>query len=89
MRDFITSLEEHFDIILVDAPPALAVTDASVLASYLDGVILIAASGQAPLEQVVAAKEQLLKVKANILGVVLNKVPQGNGSYYYHYHYGQ
>lgn len=88
MRELLSSLEKIFDFILLDAPPVLAVTDASILASYLDGVIIVAGSGQTSKDQAVAAKEQLLKVKANILGVILNKVPQSEGGYYYSYHYG-
>ena len=87
MRDFFDFLAKHFDMILVDAPPVTAVTDAAILASYLDGVILVVAAGQTAVDQVRSAKEQLGKVKANILGAVLNKAPK-NGSYYYHYYYG-
>ncbi|MBT9141217.1 MAG: Tyrosine-protein kinase YwqD [Dehalococcoidia bacterium] len=87
MRGFIASLTNYSDIILVDAPPINVVTDAAILASYLDGTVLIAASGQVVKEQAAAAREQLNKVKANILGVVLNKTP-ANGSYSYNYYYG-
>jgi capsular exopolysaccharide synthesis family protein len=88
MQDLYNTLTQAFDIILVDAPPVLAVADASILASYLDGVILVASAGEVSKDQINSAKEQLQKVKANILGVVLNKVPVGNGSYYYQYYYG-
>lgn len=87
MRSFIASLTNYFDTIIVDAPPVTVVTDAAIMASYLDGVVLIAASGQVLKEQASAACDQLRRVKANILGVVLNKVP-ANGSYFYNYYYG-
>lgn len=87
MRNFIASLTHYFDTVIVDAPPVTVVTDAAILASYLDGVVLVAASGQVQKEQASTAGEQLRRVKANILGVVLNKVP-ANGSYFYNYYYG-
>ncbi|MBT9168100.1 MAG: Tyrosine-protein kinase YwqD [Syntrophomonadaceae bacterium] len=86
MRSFIASLN-YFDTIIVDSPPVTVVTDAAIMASYLDGVVLIVASGQVRKEQASAACDQLRRVKANILGVVLNKVP-ANGSYFYNYYYG-
>jgi capsular exopolysaccharide synthesis family protein len=82
------TLKNEFDLILVDSPPVLAVADASILASYLDGVILVAASGQVSKDHILSARDQLQKVKANILGVILNKVPEGSGSYYNYYYYG-
>ncbi|MCR3921085.1 MAG: CpsD/CapB family tyrosine-protein kinase [Firmicutes bacterium] len=87
MRTFITSMSEVFDIILVDSPPVLAVADASILANYLDGTILITGAGDVPRERTLAAKEQLTKVKANIIGTILNKAPMNEG-YYYQYYYG-
>jgi capsular exopolysaccharide synthesis family protein len=87
MRSFVAAVSESFDVVLVDAPPVLAVADASILANYLDGVILVVGTGDATHEQTLAAKEQLQKAKANILGVILNKAPMQEG-YYYHYYYG-
>ncbi|NLZ38424.1 MAG: CpsD/CapB family tyrosine-protein kinase [Firmicutes bacterium] len=89
MRRFLTSLEDFFDLILIDAPPVLAVADASILGSYLDGVVLVTAAGEVPREQALLAKEQLMKVHAKILGVVLNKVPVGSGGYYHYYYYAR
>lgn len=88
MRKFIYEMSLTFDMILIDTPPVLVVADAAITASYLDGVVLVAASGSATKERMVSAKDQLTKVKANLLGVILNKVPSGNGTYYYNYYYG-
>lgn len=89
MRELIQDLACAFDIILVDSPPVMAVTDASILASYLDGTILVIGTGQVSKELAHAAKEQLNKVKANILGAVLNKAPLSSGGYYSNYYYGR
>ncbi len=89
MRNFFVYLRQEYDMILVDSPPIIAVSDASVLASYLDGVILVVAAGQVTKDEVQIAKEQLMKVKANLLGAVLNKVPLNGRGYYYYYYYGK
>ncbi len=87
MKDFITSLKEQFDMILIDAPPVGSVTDAAVLSTYIDGVILVIASGQTTIEAAKRARDVLQQVKANVLGVVLNKIKKNNtGSYYYYYY---
>jgi len=90
MKEFLQEMKNEFDIIVIDSPPVLAVTDAQVLSTIVDGVILVAASGETEKEGIVKAKELLLKVKATILGVILTKVPvntrKGYGySYYYYY----
>ncbi|HZK25103.1 MAG TPA: CpsD/CapB family tyrosine-protein kinase [Oscillospiraceae bacterium] len=89
MRNFVASLANHFDVILIDAPPVLPVTDAAILASYVDGVVMVAAAGNVPREQALLAKEQLIKAKANILGVVLNKVSANSKPYYGYYGHSQ
>jgi capsular exopolysaccharide synthesis family protein len=88
MRKFVAGLTEVFDMVIVDSPPVTAVSDASILASYLDGVVLVVGSGAVAREVVLRARDQLQKVKANILGVVLNKVPANGSGYYYSYYYG-
>ncbi|SHH46836.1 CpsD/CapB family tyrosine-protein kinase [Clostridium grantii] len=92
MKALISKLEENFDYVLLDTPPVIAVTDAQVLAGNVDGVVLVVASKQADKDAVVRAKELLLKVGANIIGVVLNKVEMRKGKgygYQYYYYYGQ
>lgn len=61
-----------YDYILVDTPPALAVSDAQVTASQCDGVLLVAKAGKVKRQSVVQAKTALERVQANFLGVVLN-----------------
>jgi capsular exopolysaccharide synthesis family protein len=92
MKMLISKLQENFDYVLLDTPPVIAVTDAQVLAGTVDGVVLVVASKQADKDAAVRAKELLLKVGANIIGVVLNKVEMRKGKgygYQYYYYYGQ
>lgn len=87
MASLIATLEERFDMVLIDTPPVLAVTDAAVLAPKVGGVVLVIRSGEVPRQQVLRAKEALEAVKANVLGTVLDALePQGKDGYYYYYY---
>jgi len=87
MKRLIDDASEQFDIVLIDTPPIIAVTDASIIAQEVDGVILVLASGEVNKEYAQRAKEQLDKVGAKILGAVLNKVDLKTSEYYYYYYY--
>ncbi|MFI5396454.1 MAG: CpsD/CapB family tyrosine-protein kinase [Candidatus Binatia bacterium] len=66
-------LHPQFDFILIDAPPVNSYADASMLATKVDGVILVIEAEETPISEAEAAKRQLDKVGARILGVVLNR----------------
>ncbi len=86
MREFLKDAKTKYDTIILDSPPIGMVTDAAILSTEADGTILVCAVGQAEIEAAKRAKDLLDKVDANILGVILNKVPVGQGGYYkYHY----
>lgn len=87
MKSVLEGLHEVFDIILIDAPPVIAVTDAQILSTLAEGVLLIACYGQTEKKGLIKAKELLDKVGAKILGVVMNKVPEKAESYYYGKYY--
>lgn len=87
MNKFIEEVSSIYDTVLFDTPPVNSVADASILSSRMDGVILVVEAGSTEREAVIIAKQQLEKVNARILGVVLNKVQQRSGSYYYYYYY--
>ncbi|MDH4137599.1 MAG: polysaccharide biosynthesis tyrosine autokinase, partial [Anaerolineae bacterium] len=74
MKSLIESLKGKADVVLLDSPPALVVTDAAVLAGQVDGVLLVADAGKTRREMAQRAKEDLIKVGANVLGAVLNKL---------------
>lgn len=86
MVTILGELKGLYDIIVVDTPPALAVTDALVLASRCDGVIIVIDSGKVKREMAMKVKANLEHVKARILGVVLNNIDRKeSGNYYYYY----
>lgn len=90
MQNLLTELEERFDMVVLDTPPTLAVTDAIVLAPRVGGAILVVRAGHVARQQVKRAQEALAAVKANLLGVVLDGVKNDDpkGGYYYYSYYG-
>lgn len=82
MLEIISKVKDISDIIVFDSPPLTVVTDATVLSKRVDGVILIINSGTTKVAAAQQAVEQLRRVDANILGVVLNNVGSQK-SYYY------
>jgi len=89
MKALLSSFGDLFDYILIDSPPTLAVTDSSILSSLVDGVVLVVEAEGVSKEKALKAKHQLVAVKANILGVVLNGVANSSQEDdYYYYYYG-
>jgi capsular exopolysaccharide synthesis family protein len=83
MRKLISHLCALTDILLFDSPPVLAVTDAAVLASRVDGVLLVVASGRTPKEEARKALHSLQGVGARVLGTVLTRCSVEGIGYYY------
>jgi non-specific protein-tyrosine kinase len=89
MRTLMATLEETYDVVIVDAPPLLPVTDAAVIATLTSGALLCVRVGKVRHEQVRRAMEALRAVDAAVLGCVLTMAPtRGRGSYAYGYGYG-
>ena len=88
MLYIIEELKKISDIVLFDSPPTLVVADAAILGSRTDGVLLVTDSGNTRTTEARRAVEELRRVRVNLLGVVLNRVPLGGrGSYYYYSYY--
>ncbi|HZU79629.1 MAG TPA: polysaccharide biosynthesis tyrosine autokinase, partial [Acidimicrobiales bacterium] len=89
MHDVLQALRDKFDIVVIDSPPLLPVTDPVVLAQQADATLVVVAAGQTKKGQLQHALEQLTQVNAPRLGVVLNGVSRqaGYGSGY-GYEYG-
>lgn len=87
MKQILHEVSDAYDIVLIDSPPTIAVTDSSILAQSVDGVILVLASGEVKREYATRAKEQLEKVGAKIIGTVLNKAEMKTKEHYYYYYY--
>ena len=88
MRKLLNTLSEKFTHVIVDSPPAISFTDASILSTFVDGVILVVHGGRSSRAVVRRAKQQLLDIGANIFGVVLNNVKvESKSNYYYSGYY--
>jgi polysaccharide biosynthesis transport protein len=85
MQRLVESLRSSYDFILIDTPPVLTVTDAAVLVSVSDGVVLVLRYGQATRNVVARASEILLRSGAHLLGVVLNAVDLQSSDYAEYY----
>jgi succinoglycan biosynthesis transport protein ExoP len=90
MRVLLQELAKNFDLVILDTPPVLATADAGILASLADGVLLVVRAGQTDRVAAKRAHQQLVNVKARVVGTVLND-PGGEvsqyGDYYYPYDY--
>ncbi|HLZ08939.1 MAG TPA: CpsD/CapB family tyrosine-protein kinase, partial [Chloroflexota bacterium] len=84
MDRLIAALRSLADVVLFDAPPTIAVTDAAVLGVKVDGVLLVVSAGKTKRDHALRAKTLLEKVNAKVLGVVLNNV-KFDGSLYQYY----
>ena len=81
------ALNANFDLVIIDSPPVVAVTDAVVLSNRVDGVIMVIKSFKVARDLVLQAKRQLTDVQARLIGVVLNDFDIQRKSYGYYYYY--
>jgi polysaccharide biosynthesis transport protein len=88
MREVLTALEQRFDLVLIDSPPVLPVSDAVILTAYADAVILVVAAGQTRRNELKRTIERFAQTNAPVLGMVLNKVARQNGYGEYGHTYG-
>jgi succinoglycan biosynthesis transport protein ExoP len=88
MVDMLDELSDGIDVLVIDTPPALVVTDATLLALHVDGVIIVLRAGRTHREGATKTKELFEQTGARLLGVVVNFAsPEGGYGYPYHYHY--
>ena len=87
MREVLVEAREMFDVVLFDSPPLLAVTDAAVLSTMVDGAILVVRVGSTSREAVRRAAAHLRAVHSRVLGAVLNDIDSTSGGYYGGYGY--
>lgn len=95
MKEILDAVSSETDTIVLDTPPVLSVTDAAVLSSIADGVLLVVKMGSTKQSALLQAIEQLQQVNARILGVVVNGINPKKSHYYYrnyayyqYYYYG-
>jgi capsular exopolysaccharide synthesis family protein len=87
MRSLLNHLTSRFDYVVIDSPPTLPVTDAVVLSSLVDGVIVVVGSGVVQRDQLARTLENLESVAGRVLGLVLNRVPTNSAGGYGTYSY--
>lgn len=87
MKEILKELQNQADFVIFDSPPVIAVTDALVLANQVDGVVIVLDFGEVTREVAKQTKQLLKKVKAKILGAVLNKIDMEKERQYYPYYY--
>jgi capsular exopolysaccharide synthesis family protein len=88
-RQIMAELEGRYDVVILDSPPVLPVTDAMIIANHADGVVLVVKSDKTTREAMAMAWQELRQVNANILGSVLNDhdvARKGYGHYTYYRH---
>jgi len=86
MGNLLAELTERYDIVLLDAPPLLPVTDAAVLGAACDGALLVVRHGSTTRHQIKSALSALEAVSARLLGTVLSMAPEVESSDYYQYY---
>ncbi len=90
LSDMIEEALAEYDLVVIDAPPALGFPEPLQMATVVDGVALIALAGQTDRKALASVVSSLKRLRANVLGVVLNEVTRDVGdSYYYHGYYGK
>lgn len=86
MDQFLEDACRLYDVILFDMPPVVAVTDAQIMASKVDGTLMVVREEVTRKDALVNAKKLLDLVQAHILGVVYNGAENGRGQDYYYYY---
>ncbi len=86
-KDFLASLSQHFDWVIIDTPPVMAVTDSSVVANIAGGVLFVIGAEMTTRVAAQRAVEQLDNARAKFIGAVLNRVDLEHNSYYYSQYY--
>lgn len=93
MKKLLEDLKNQFEVILFDSPPVIAVTDAAIMSTLVDGIVLVIKAHQTHREAIKRAKSLLDTAEARIFGSLLNGVniqkTYGTNYYYYYYHYYQ
>ncbi len=90
MQALLAEASDRYDMVLLDSPPLLPVTDSALLSHLAGGALLIVGSGSVKKPELAGAIDALEAVDASLLGLVLNRVPtdrQGRYGYHHHYYY--
>jgi len=86
-KEFLGTLGQHFDILIIDTPPVMAVTDSSIAAHIATGVIFVLGAEMTTRHTAQRAVEQLAHARPKFLGAILNRVDLQHQAYYYSQYY--
>ena len=86
IRELIKSLKSKYDLVLIDTPPVVGLSDASIIGKETDGSILVVQYRKYPQDMINKAKSSLVSQDVSITGVVLNNINITRDDYYYYYH---
>lgn len=88
-KNFLDKLRDSYDIIVIDSPPFISVTDSEILFNITDGTLLVCRANMTPIETFVKTYKRLYKINShNLLGCVLNNFSfKSSYGYYYNYYY--
>jgi len=84
--ELIASLKSKYDVVLIDTPPLVGISDSSIIAKETDGAILVVQYRKYPRDMIVKAKQMLESLGVTVIGVVLNNINIMRDDYYYYYH---
>lgn len=89
---FLENISKHYDHIIIDSPPILAVTDAAIIGRMASATLMVIRAGQHPMRELEQSTKRLLQAGVDIKGIVFNDVPEsssryGYGKYIYQYSY--
>lgn len=87
MISLLSKMEDQFDMVFLDSPPLIAVTDASLISREIDGMVLVIHSEKTDKNGLDRSLSAIKNINVPLIGVVLNSVTSKNsyGSYYYYY----
>jgi succinoglycan biosynthesis transport protein ExoP len=87
MHRLLEMMGRRFDHIIIDSPPAISFTDAAILSTLVDGVLIVVRESKSSRRMVSRVKQQLIDLGANIYGIILNDAKTDHSDYYYDGHY--
>jgi capsular exopolysaccharide synthesis family protein len=88
MIETLRELESRFDVVIIDSPPLLPVTDAAVLSTIVGGTVMVVGAGLVDRDQLARSLQSLDAVKGRVLGLVVNLLPTKGADAYYYYREG-
>ena len=85
MEELMKEMQERYDVVIIDTPPLLTVSDAQIVANICEGSIIVLSSGKTEIEHSIKAKELLSSANSSLLGVVLNNKKMKKNKLYRYY----